>query len=154
MLLKNFERHFFFEPVNKPVFNYYSFIPPSVSPETIYLEATRKTRVTGTATIKDADASRPHCVENWPCMRSRAKVQVRTAGLCNMTLAIINSFQQVIKENRPAIARAGVESGRSTRVNDCIIVAPSTRAASSSSRGMDRKYPLNNQMLKGMAVQA
>src|SRR4029450_9411046 len=48
-----------------------------------------------------------------------------------------------------ATATPGVASGSTINASDCQRVAPSTSAASSSSRGMLRKYALSNQMLNG-----
>src|SRR6266480_3961254 len=48
-----------------------------------------------------------------------------------------------------ATATPGVASGSTISVNDCQRVAPSTCAASSSSRGMLKKYALSSHTLNG-----
>src|SRR5207237_4452197 len=48
-----------------------------------------------------------------------------------------------------ATAMPGVASGSTMNTRLCQRVAPSTSAASSSSRGMVRKYALSSQMLNG-----
>ena len=59
--------------------------------------------------------------------------------------------RQTDQRRQPAkmLAFTGVASGMMMKTRLCQRVAPSTSAASSSSRGMVRKYAFNNQMLNG-----
>ncbi len=61
--------------------------------------------------------------------------------VCRIALAITNSFSVKMKEMSPTTARTGAASGRTTPQKICAGVAPSTRADSSSSRGIVSKKP-------------
>ena len=56
-----------------------------------------------------------------------------------MNSANMNSFHAHRKLKIASVANAGRASGTITRANVCGMVAPSIRAASSSSSGSDRK---------------
>src|SRR5687767_122306 len=58
------------------------------------------------------------------------------------TSAYRNSFHESVNENTATTTIAGAESGTMMRQSTIHLVAPSTSAASSSSIGTVRKYPI------------
>ena len=77
--------------------------------------------------------------------REMPAVMVRTSTLLTKTLAYRNSFQAWVNEKNATTASAGSDMGRMMRTRVPIREQPSTSAASSSSRGTDRKYPMRSQ---------
>src|SRR5262245_45366396 len=61
----------------------------------------------------------------------------------------MNSFHDSVKEKMPAEIRPGTASGSVIRHRICNRVAPSTSAHSSSSYGIDLKYPIRSQVQNG-----
>jgi hypothetical protein len=64
---------------------------------------------------------------------------VKLVLLLIMTRAPRNSFQDMMNANRATVTMAGTDDGRNTRISTCQDEAPSTVAASVSSRGMAAK---------------
>src|SRR3990172_6261564 len=60
-----------------------------------------------------------------------------------------NSFQASMNANAPVANSGGREMGSTTSLNTCIVDAPSTAAARSSSRGTASKKPLSTQITMG-----
>ena len=75
---------------------------------------------------------------------------VRTFISLLNTVAYKNSFQERVKEKKATTANAGNAIGMIIRKRTPTRVQPSTIAASSSSMGMDMKYPIKSQVQKGM----
>src|SRR5260370_15286361 len=71
-------------------------------------------------------------------------------ALCEMKVsAYVNSFQVRVKPKSAAHTTPGTAMGRTTRMSVCILEAPSTRAHSSTSLGIVRKYPMRSQVENG-----
>src|SRR5215468_3530525 len=62
----------------------------------------------------------------------------------------MNSFQERVKAKMPAEMRPGMASGRVIFHRICRREAPSIKAHSSSSYGIERKYPISSQVQNGM----
>src|SRR2546427_9227303 len=75
-------------------------------------------------------------------------VSVRTSLRVNNS-ANMNSFQVKMKDSSAVTTRPGATSGSAMRRNALKMVAPSTRAASSSSAGRSSKKPFSSQMANG-----
>src|SRR5690349_3092551 len=65
------------------------------------------------------------------------------------TKANRNSFQALVRVNSATASSPGFARGSTTRRNAWMRVQPSTSAASSSSRGIDAKYPVSSQVANG-----
>ena len=61
-------------------------------------------------------------------------------------------FQEKMKARMPPTTMPGRASGRATWRKACQVVAPSMRAASSSSIGTFSKYPIMIQTMIGMVI--
>src|SRR5439155_24058714 len=85
--------------------------------------------------------------------RMRSAVTPTTAvllALCEMNVSTyVNSFQVRVKPKSAAHTTPGTAMGRTTRMSVCILEAPSTRAHSSTSLGIVRKYPMSSHVEKG-----
>src|SRR3989442_13912556 len=85
--------------------------------------------------------------------RMRSAVTTTTAvllALCETNVsAYVNSFQVSVKPKSAAHTTPGTAMGRTTRMSVCILEAPSTRAHSSTSLGIVRKYPIRSQVENG-----
>ncbi len=77
-----------------------------------------------------------------------------TTGTVRLVLVKVRanrySFQALMNASRPVVTRAGIMTGNSTRNSVWRGLAPSTRAASSSSPGMSRTKLVSTQTVKGM----
>src|SRR5438552_10336932 len=62
----------------------------------------------------------------------------------------MNSFHDNVNEKMPTESSPGRASGTVMRSMACSRVAPSTSALSSSSRGIDLKYPMSSQVPNGI----
>ena len=76
---------------------------------------------------------------NSPCNCRMPTGRVFSAGRVSISSASRNSFQMNTAWKIAALATAGPDSGTMTRKKICIRLQPSSRAASSSSRGKSRK---------------
>lgn len=86
-----------------------------------------------------------------PTNRARATGRVASSGVLTSTSAKKNSFQAEMKENSAVATMPGASSGKTTRRSTWSRVAPSTLAASSSSRGMLRTNPWSIHSANGSA---
>src|SRR5262245_23571570 len=74
---------------------------------------------------------------------------VRSSGLDSVnTSGMKKLFQALMHVNRPTVAIMGPDSGSITRQNVWLKLAPSTLAASSISRSIVEKYPMNRNVAK------
>ena len=80
---------------------------------------------------------------------ARTTVTGRTLPPRVKVAAKISSFHESTKTNAPAAKTAGAASGMITRASTWTRVAPSSRAASSSSAGNSRKKAASNQTANG-----
>ena len=76
-------------------------------------------------------ANRPQRASKFPLKAMRPKVQGRSSTSSIKVDAKRNSDQALVKENKKAIAKAGVDSGSRILKKAVTWVQPSTRAASS-----------------------
>src|SRR3712207_2104350 len=74
-----------------------------------------------------------------PCRIARPGGNVRRSGENRTYRGHRKSFQLVRNDSSSNVLSAGLDNGRTTRKNVCQGLAPSTRAASSSSTGSPRK---------------
>src|SRR2546427_9342019 len=90
----------------------------------------------------------PHRISCPPTRLGTMIVSVRTSLRVNNS-ANMNSFQVKMKDSSAVTTRPGATSGSAMRRNALKMVAPSTRAASSSSAGRSSKKPFSSQMANG-----
>src|SRR6185503_11544611 len=106
---------------------------PAVSPATICLVATRKSTIRGTVAMTSPANSDDQSVENSPKNVVNPTGTVYFSRLRNSTNGNRKSFQIGTKRKTTTVATAGRTIGTMIRRNICQLLAPSIRAASSSS---------------------
>src|ERR1700730_17673449 len=126
-----------------------SRITPKVRPATRYLRATT-IRTSGIDIAITPDAAMSfQMISNWVTRPWTPTGKVWAFGVAVRISAKRNSLQAKVNTIVAAAIKPGAASGSSTRRNAVHRLAPSTRAASSSSSGISAKKPLSIQMAKG-----
>src|SRR6202035_252434 len=123
-------------------------IEPRMMPLTTQRWAMRKaTRVGSKAMRYDAKATLK-LVVNWLWNRYWVTGRVWYFGFAVISCGIMKSFQDCRKAKMPTVAGIGASSGRTTLRYTVNVLAPSIRALSSSSSGMDRMKAEKSSTLK------
>ena len=123
--------------------------PPSVRPFTTHRWKTRY-RITGGRELRTAEPIiGPQKNTSSTMKLEMPAVTVRTSLLLTKTCAYRNSPQAWVNEKNATTASAGSDIGRMMRTRVPIREQPSTSAASSSSSGTERKYPIKSQVQNG-----
>ena len=95
----------------------------------------------GTVAMTEAAKSGPQAVVFLPIKSASPTGRVKREGLLIIVIAAGNSSQAALKVNIETTARAGTESGTIRRLMTRKVPAPSSRNASSYSRGIPWKNP-------------
>src|SRR2546429_496259 len=129
--------------------HYFSRITPNVRPATMYLRAIT-IRMSGTDMAMTPDAAMSfQMISNWVTSPWTPTGNVWECGVAVRISAKRNSLHAKVKTMVAAAMSPGAASGSSTRRKEVHRLAPSTRAASSSSIGISARKPFNIQMANG-----
>src|ERR1041384_4166687 len=125
------------------------FTAPAVSPSVRNRCPNAYMTTTGMLTSSDAAASCPCGTTSPTIIDCIPTGSVLYSCFVMNTKAKRNSFQALVSVNSATASSPGLARGSTTRPNACKRVQPSTSAASSSSMGIDEKYPTSSQVANG-----